>query len=245
MNDAEQPQFMRLLAETLAAYGKALPEKTMARAWQAILAPYPLHVIRAAMQSYQDEVGEFAPVPAGIALRCKLLDGRLGAEEAWALALTSTDESDTVVWTTECAEAFRLVRPVLQASGAISARKGFIEIYERLVAAARAVHQPVEWVTSTGWDLAKRKLALTRAVKAGCLPAPAAVALLPGLDTEKQPLSDRQRAQLRTVLDILAAGDAERKRRFERGELERLGEEMALDIEIQRKVDQHQAGGTV
>lgn len=240
MNAADQPVFMKLLAETLAAYGKPLPEAAMSRAWLSNLAPYPMSVIAAAMQSYVDENGEFAPIPAGIAKRCKLMDGRLGAEEAWALALTSLDQSDTVVWSTECAEAFRIVKPVLDASGAISARKGFIEAYERLVGAARAVHKPVEWVTSVGWDMGKRKLALARAVEAGVLPAPAAVALLPAPPVEKEALTDHQRQQLHKVLGMLADGEAARRQKAERAEQERLGAEMALDIEIQQKVDRHQ-----
>lgn len=243
MNAADKPQFMQLLAETLAAYGKPLPEAAMSRAWLANLEPYPMHVVVAALQAYVDENGEFAPIPAGIAKRCKLMDGRLGPEEAWALALTSLDQSDTVVWSTECAEAFRIVKPVLESSGAISARKGFIEAYERLVTAARALRQPVEWVTSIGWDMAKRKLALSRAVKTGILPAPAAVALLPAPAVEKAALTDHEREQLHKVLGILADGAAARQRRLERAEQERLGAEMALDIEIQRKVDQHQRGG--
>ena len=37
MNAADKPQFMQLLAETLAAYGKPLPEPAMSRAWLASL----------------------------------------------------------------------------------------------------------------------------------------------------------------------------------------------------------------
>jgi hypothetical protein len=35
------------------------------------------------------------------------------AEEFWVISLTSRDEVDTVVWTTECAEAFSLAKPIL------------------------------------------------------------------------------------------------------------------------------------
>ena len=110
------------------------------------LEPYPLRTVAAAMQAYRDENGEFAPVPAGIAKRCKLMDGRPGAEEAWAIALIGQDEMASVVWTTEIAEAFRICRPVLGSSGAISARKPFLEAYERIVAAARLERRPAEWL---------------------------------------------------------------------------------------------------
>lgn len=213
----------------------------------AAMAKYPLTTVRAALQAHcLDRVrGRFTPKPADLIEQIEASaanDGRLGPEEAWALALTSLDQSDTVVWSTECAEAFRIIKPVLDASGAISARKGFVEAYERLVGAARAVHQPVEWVTSVGWDMGKRKLAVERAVKAGVLAGPAAVALLPAPPVEKAALTDHEREQLHKVLGMLADGEAARRQKAERAEQERLGAEMALDIEIQRKVNRHRNG---
>lgn len=210
----------------------------------AAMAKYPLATVRGALQAHcLDRVrGRFTPKPADLIEQIEASaanDSRPGPEEAWALSLTSTDEADTVIWSTECAEAFRIIKPVLDASGAISARKGFIEAYERLVGAARAAHEPVTWVTSVGWDMGKRKLAVGRAVKAGLLPAPAAVALLPAPPVEKAALTDHERQQLHLVLGMLADGEAAKQRKRERAEQERLGDEMALDIEIQSKVDSH------
>lgn len=214
----------------------------------AAMGPYSLAQFRAALSAHclDKARGRFTPKPADIIEQIEaseLNDGRPGAEEAWAIALTSLDEADTVVWSTECSEAFRIAKPVLVASGAISARKGFIEAYERLVAAARAARRPVEWVTSVGWDIGKRELALSRAVVCGHLPAPAAAALLPAPEVAREALSDHDRQQLQTVLGLLAEGEAARRHRAERAEQERLGAEMALDIEIQHKVDQHLLGG--
>ena len=62
MNAVDTPGFMQLLAETLAAYCKPLPEPAMARAWLANLELYPLCTVAADMQAYQEENGEFAPV---------------------------------------------------------------------------------------------------------------------------------------------------------------------------------------
>jgi len=179
MDDAKKTEFMRMLKKCMGSYSKPLPEKEIVDSWVELLAPYPLRVIAAAFLSYMGENDTFEPKPVAIANRCKLLDGRPGAEEAWAMALTAQDESDTVVWTSEIAEALSIARPVLDSSGAISARKTFIEAYERIVAKARLSHTPVQWSPSLGWDLTKREAVLKTAVNAGLLPAPEVAALLP------------------------------------------------------------------
>lgn len=121
MNVADAPRSMQMLA----AYGKPLPEDAMVRVWLANLEPYPLCTVEAAMQAYQDENGEFAPVLAGIAKRCKFMDGRPSAEEAWAIALTSQEEMASMVCTTAFASPCSTpVEP--------SARKPFLEAHERI-----------------------------------------------------------------------------------------------------------------
>lgn len=220
MTDSDKPQFMQLLAETLAAYGKPLPEAAMVRAWLANMAPYPMRVIESAFQSYLDENGEFAPVPAGIAKRCKLMDGRPGAEEAWAIALTGRDEANSLVWTTEMAEAFAICRPVLDTSGPISARKPFLEAYERIVTSARAARRPAEWVASVGWDGQQHAQVLAKAISAGLLPAPAVAGLLEGKRAEPTP-DGAAREQLAAVKKLLADGLAAKERaRVEHAERE-------------------------
>lgn len=224
MNAADTPRFMQVLAETLAAYSKPLPETAMVRAWMSNLEPYPLRTVEAAMQAYRDENGEFAPVPAGIAKRCKLMDGRPGAEEAWAIALTSQDEKASVVWTTEIAEAFRICRPVLDSSGAISARKPFLEAYERIVAAARADRRPADWVASVGWDKTQHVSVLGNAVRAGLLPAPAVAGLLQGKQDQTQ--DDAARAQLAVIKKMIIDGAAAKEAaRLQRVEQQRLADE--------------------
>jgi hypothetical protein len=242
MNAAETPQFMQLLAETLAAYGKPLPEAAMARAWLATLEPYPLRVVGTAMQAYRDENGEFAPVPAGIAMRCKLLDGRPGAEEAWAIALTSRDEANTVIWTAECAEAFTLCRPILAMGDEVGARMAFKEAYARIVAAARAARQPATWTASVGWDKTQHAKVLTRAVAAGLLPAPAVAGLLEGKRDDPTP-DAAARAQIAKIKQMQIEA-AEKKEADRLAEVERL---RLADEEFKRstneRVRRHLAGG--
>lgn len=146
--------------------------------------PYNIEVFQAALNAHcmHKERGRFTPKPADIVEQIEAMlsrDGRPGAEEAWAMALQAQDEADTVVWTTETAEAMNIARPVLNASGAISARKTFIEAYERIVLISRKAHKNIQWVPSLGWDLSRRETALKAAANAGLLPAPEVAALLP------------------------------------------------------------------
>lgn len=213
MNEAEKPEFYRDLAGVMASYAKPLPERAILDAWWANLQAFPLQAVRMAFGAYQDENGEFAPAPAGIALRCRLMDGRPGAEEAWAIALTSRDEADTVVWTAECAEAFALCQPVLSMGDEVGARMAFKEAYTRIVAQARGERRPAQWLTSAGWDAGRRTAAIGKAVRAGLLPAPAPTALLAGPDDA--PPDEKARAQLAKIKQMLADSEAKKAAEYQ------------------------------
>lgn len=240
MTENEQPAFYKLLAGVMASYAKALPEKTILAAWWANLQPFPLQTVTVALRAYADENGEFAPVPNGIAKRCRLMDGRPGAEEAFALALTTLDEQITVIWTQECAEAFFAAKPVLESAGAISARKTFIEVYERLVAAYRQQRMPVVWFTSPGLDKIGYEAAVKRAVVAGLLPAPAATLQLEAPKDETFSLNPRQ--QLDHIRTMVLDGIAEKQRRADAEIDARIEAEDEIGAEIQRKVDTYEGG---
>lgn len=175
----EKDQFTKILERAMSAYQKPLPEKAALEDWWNLLKRYPLRAVGMAFAAYIDQEDRFAPLPAAIAKRCKLMDGRPTADEAWAIALTSRDESDTVVWTEEAAQAFALCRPVLDMRDEVGARRSFIDAYNRLVGEARMVNQPAKWNVSLGWDMKKREASLERAHVAGHLSAPAVQSLLP------------------------------------------------------------------
>jgi hypothetical protein len=153
MRKEDLPQFAALLADVLAGYGKPLPEKGEIGIWFKQLSPFPGSTIRKAFEAYRMERPDFAPAPNGIAARCKLLDGRPDENEAWAVALTSQDEAETVVWTQEMAEAFNLARPLLTAGDEIAARMAFKDAYKRLVGDARGSSKPdaMVRVCRLGW----------------------------------------------------------------------------------------------
>ena len=172
MHNEDLPQFAKLLGDVFASYGKSLTDAKEIGLWFKQLSPFPGATIRKAFEAYRMERPDFAPVPNGIVARCKLLDGRPDENEAWAVAITSQDEAETVVWTQEMAEAFSLARPLLDTGDEIGARMAFKDAYKRLVDDARAANKPVQWSVSAGWDASRRQIAVEKAMVAGLLAGP-------------------------------------------------------------------------
>jgi len=132
------------------------------------LAAYPLPQIDAALTRVRREVtGRFTL--AAVMERLATADGRPTADEAWATALLADDEAETVVWTSETAQAFFAARSVLQSGDKVGARMAFKSAYDRLVSDARAAAAPARWEMSIGHDKERRAGALEKAVVAGIL----------------------------------------------------------------------------
>lgn len=179
MRPEDKAQFTLMLADVLAGYGKALPEKDQVNVWFNQLLPFPPSAIKQAFEAYKVERPDFAPAPNGIVARCKLLDGRPDENEAWAVSLTSLDERETVTWTSEMAEAFDLAKPLLAVRDEIGARIAFKDAYKRLVTEARSLNRPAQWSTSAGWDAGRHQLEHQDAVSAGLLEGPKQPLALP------------------------------------------------------------------
>lgn len=202
----------------------------------AAMAKYPLETVRAALNAHclHKERGRFTPKPADLIEQIEGMtggDGRPGADEAWAIAITSRDESDTVVWTAEIAEAFSICSPVLELGDEVGARVAFKDAYTRLVNSARAGNKPAVWSVSLGWDGKKREEAIKRAHVAGLLPAPIVRTLLPnysgadsadqggtpeGLKKVKEALAQIQDGWAKTAERRAAEVEAERNAELQR-----------------------------
>lgn len=199
MDTQDTPRFMGILAKTMGGYAKPLPDAEMVKVWIDWLTPYPIRVIAIAFAEYCNEESRFPPTPAGIAMRCKALDGRPDAEEAWAMALISRDEAVTVVWTSEMAEAFAICRPVLETGDEVGARMAFKEAYRRLVSAARIRNLPTKWNPSLGWDAQAMTIVLEKAVRDGHLAIENVTVLLPAptstVDSESEKAKARENLQ--------------------------------------------------
>lgn len=111
-------------------------------------------------------------------------DGHPEPNEAWAIALQSFDEAETVLMTAEIQQAAAAAAPIIEARDKVGARMAFIAAYQRLVDASRAAAGQVVWRVSLGHDSDRRVLAVEEAQRLGRLPAPEAQRLLADLRAE-------------------------------------------------------------
>lgn len=233
-------EFISLMGKMMAGYGKSMPEAEVMQAWWDMLAPFKGDIVRQAFSAYAMDRPDFVPVPNSIAARCRLLDGRPDDNEAWAVAITSQDEGETVVWTEEMSAAFALCLPVLNSGDEIGARMAFKDAYSRLVAAARAANRPVVWSVSQGWDATRRAVAVNKAVVAGLLAAPEARLMLPNGATDSE-LDDKRPDGLKRVLEALRGLD-DPTAKAERISQARMDAEAQRSREINAAVSAYQRG---
>ncbi|WP_243350853.1 hypothetical protein [Stenotrophomonas acidaminiphila] len=130
------------------------------------LAGYPLPAVLAALTACRRETKGRLTLAAVLE---RIDDGHLAPNEAWAAALPAWDENNTVVWTGEVAEAWKVCRPLLAAGDKVAARLAFVEAYGRALKAARAARLPARYVASLGRDVHARDAALRQAVADGLL----------------------------------------------------------------------------
>lgn len=233
MKPEDKPQFGKLLAQILAGYGKPLPAPAEIEVWFSQLAPFPPSTIKQAFEAYRVERPDFAPAPNGIVARCKLLDGRPDENEAWAVALTSQDERETVVWTSEMAEAFTVARPLLNVGDEVGARMAFKDAYKRLVTEARSLNRPALWNVSAGWDAGRHQLAIQDAVNAGLLEGPKQPLALPNESANAAAKPEG----LQKLLDVVAQLE-DPLEKAERLNAARLAEEDEAERTRRKAVDQ-------
>ncbi|MCG7598847.1 hypothetical protein MHM84_03550 [Halomonas sp. McH1-25] len=142
----------------------------------------------------------------------------LSPNEAWALALSSLDENETVVWTKETAEAMGVAQPILDVGDKVGARMAFIAAYERKVEEAKTEQRKPEWQVSLGYSPERRQEAISEAVKKGLLPAPKVEHLLPAPvgfdeDTAETPEeAEKRKENIRHLRSLLNSIDEEKDR---------------------------------
>jgi len=249
MVEADLTQFGELLDAvcSLLSRGTYRPNAVNTALWFSALAEYDLDTVRAALHAHvrDPERGRFVPNPADIIAQIRgraEADGRPGSDEAWALSLTAQDEAETVVWTHEMAMAWAIAQPVLQAGDKVGARMAFREAYDRLTQEARRLGEKAVWSASLGFDVARRTVAITEAVRLGklsrselqALPAPPrGEVLLLGHDIATD---DSARQKVIDLVDRLR----NRPEPVSLGQLERDRTE-ALKAETERKVVEFRA----
>lgn len=179
MLEADKKEFAALVSATLKTY-RVEPDADVLRLWWGALQRFSIEQVRAGFNRFVgSKENKFSIVPANIieAIEANEPDGRVGAEEAWALY--PHDEQSSAVITTEIAEAMRIAQPLIDIGDMIGARMTFKEAYTRIVSQNKAAGVPVKWFPSLGTLPDGREEALKQAVQLGRLTQDHATSLLP------------------------------------------------------------------
>jgi len=162
VQEAEKKDFWKLVHQMLLAYQQK-PNDFIMGVWWSACKEYDFKRVQWAIEQWcaNPKTGKWAPKPADVAAVLQQ-EGehqpirRLGANEAWALALTSHDEEKTVVWTDEIAQAWHAAQPALDKRSKAAARMAFLEAYARITSANDAAGRCPKIAASYGWNAALR-----------------------------------------------------------------------------------------
>ena len=227
----EFEQFSEILGDVAGLYNKSLSTTQTAMYFRA-LAQYPLEAMQLALDAHvcSAERGRFMPLPADLIAQLEAMrfDGRPKAEEAWATAIRSMDESETIIWTEETSEAWHsCAKELMLAGDKFNAGRGFIAKYDELVLLARRQNKPMNWQVTQGYNKDLRDQAIREAYKAKKLTQAQAVVLLPhhkndgesyaAIKTTVSLMIENKGAsighhELERVADIKKAGESQQQR---------------------------------
>ncbi|KWI89580.1 hypothetical protein WM11_21700 [Burkholderia ubonensis] len=241
MEQADKRDLMSELNLAFEAARQPLPSPQVLRLFWDRLERYPLRMVLTAIRKHID-VSEFAPTPASILKHLpKPSDDRPEADEAWAIAIRSVDERETVVWTQEIAEAWAIAAPVFHGDE-IGARMAFKAAYARIVERNRGVGIVPHWVVSQGFDAARREEVVAHAVHSGRLQlayAKAAVPLLTG-NSDQAPAVDVEANLARLKAMVAGIGSAQARASAEKSA--RVREDAEHTAELKRAAARRVAG---
>ncbi|WP_271043379.1 hypothetical protein [Pseudomonas sp. VB3] len=220
------------------------------------LADYPADVISASLKSCRRELTGKLTL-AAILQRIQSADGRPGKDEAWAIAVTTNDEYETVVLTDEIQLALAAAKPVLDAGDKIGARMAFISAYERFVAQSREDAKPVNWHVSVGFDAGRRIQAVTKAMELKRIPREhgqkyladlsvepvtedgrAIAGLLTGNVTQPAPVLRKKLELVKNAMMEMRMASAERKTEMRIAAANELADRRALMIKQAQELEQ-------
>lgn len=169
MNPSDLNEFQNIMLGMFETFGQ---EASMTRlsVYKEALKPYAILDIRTALNLLIRHC-KFIPKPADIIELIEQASGNkhVLSSEAWSIALSARDESNTVVWTDEMHKAWVSAKNVMDLGDEVGARRAFIESYERLVQESIFNCKPIHVTVSLGFDKAKRTQAINKAIFTGLL----------------------------------------------------------------------------
>jgi hypothetical protein len=163
MTDAQIARLAMAICATAETLGQTITGPA-AELMAEDLADYPASMVSEALKACRRELQGKLTL-AAILQRIQAQDGRPGKDEAWGIAMSLNDESDTVMTTWEISIALEAARAILDNGDKVGARMAFISAYERIVHEARCEAKPVAWELSLGFDPKRRAVAVEKAVK--------------------------------------------------------------------------------
>lgn len=240
MKPEDRNEFALVVRATFDNYGRQSPLPETLRVWWASLESFGMQQFRMACMAHIRNEPKFPPTLAQLLeLMGHREPGRIGVEEAWALAVRACDESETVVLNDQIAEAWGVAQPIMALGDEVGARMAFKEAYTRIMGQHKG---PTKWWPSIGNDPHKRDAALSEAKRAGLLPAPQVAALLPPAQDLAAPKDSAAFARFReemSKLKLKNAADAEEAAAIRQRERE---EEEARKRALAERVAAYQGG---
>lgn len=174
MTPTDKAEFASIIKATMNLYNREVTNEVL-HLWWAALEHLPMESVRTAIQAHiQGDGGHFPPLPADVIKHCRKGSGHLPPDEAWSLALTSMDDNESIIWTTQISEAWGAAWPCMEIGDKYGARMAFISAYERL-----AKEGPPVWRVSLGYSHEGRERAVDEALRRGLITAEKAKDLLP------------------------------------------------------------------
>lgn len=168
MNKNEFVEFSEAwaISQELGMGGKTYGKAAIVEMFE-MLESFPLADVKSALRQHRLNE-KFAPTLHDIVsiLKPKGKSLHLSADEAWAIALRSMDEDDTVIVTKEMLKARTAAWDIYASGDQVGARMAFRAAYEREIEDAG---EPA-WIVSEGFDKKRRLEAVQKAVQQGLLP---------------------------------------------------------------------------
>lgn len=178
MLEADKKEFASIVSATLKTY-RIEPDADVLRLWWGVLQRFTIEQVRNGFSAYVGSKGADFILPTHIvgAIEANEPDGRVGAEEAWAMY--PHDEASSAVITNEMAEAMQIAQGIYDDGDRVGARMSFKEAYSRIIAQNKLNGIAPKWFASLGHSKEGREAALKDAVAKGRLTQDHATSLLP------------------------------------------------------------------
>ena len=183
MNKSDFEEFNMIWSASVEVTGGKPSDSAITLAF-TILQKYDIDTVKKALGAHLSDprTGKFQPKPADVIEQIQKVlhnDGRPEANEAWAIAIGSFDESSTVILNDDIAAALEFCSRIYSDGDKTGARMAFKESYEKIVARARDERKTLKWWPSLGHDKHGRESVLKDAVVKGLLPASQVNGILP------------------------------------------------------------------